>query len=119
MAEPVLIVGSMALDDIETPFGTAAGTVGGAATYAALAASLLAPVRLTGVIGDDFPRAVMDDLAARGVDLSGVQVVPGGRSFRWAGRYHFDMNTRDTLFTDLGVFADFSPVLPPAWFDTP
>lgn len=119
MAEPVLIVGSMALDDIETPFGAVRGVVGGAGTYAAFAASLLAPVRLTGVVGDDFPSSVLDDLASRGVDLAGVQVVPGGQSFRWSGRYHFDMNTRDTLFTALGVFADFSPVLPPAWLDTP
>lgn len=119
MAEPVLIVGSMALDDIETPFGAAKNAVGGAATYAAFAASLLAPVRLTGVVGDDFPSSALADLSARGVDLAGVQVISGGRSFRWGGRYDFDMNIRETLFTDLGVFADFSPVLPPAWLDTP
>ena len=119
MAEPVLIVGSMALDDIETPFGGVRGAVGGAGTYAALAASLLAPVRLTGIVGEDFPASALADLASRGIDLGGVEIVPGGRSFRWGGRYHFDMNTRETLYTDLGVFANFSPELPLGWADTP
>jgi sugar/nucleoside kinase (ribokinase family) len=115
----VLIVGSMALDTIETPFGRRDDAVGGAGTYAGLAASLVAPVRLVGVVGDDFPRDAMDDLAARGVDLAGVETVPGGKSFRWGGVYHFDMNTRDTLFTELNVFADFNPRIPDAWRQTP
>jgi sugar/nucleoside kinase (ribokinase family) len=109
----------MALDTIETPFGRRDDAVGGAGTYAGLAASILAPVRLVGVVGDDFPRAAMDDLASRGVDLAGVETIPGGKSFRWGGVYRFDMNTRDTLFTELNVFADFNPQIPADWRETP
>ncbi len=119
MSEPVLIVGSIALDTIETPFGRVEEEVGGAGVFASLAASLLVPVRLVGVVGDDFPSEALDQLRRRGVDISGVKIVPGGRSFRWGGRYGYDMNTRDTLFTELGVFADFNPEIPEAWRDTP
>jgi sugar/nucleoside kinase (ribokinase family) len=118
MADPVLIVGSLALDDIETPIGRQRDVVGGAAYYGALAASLFAPVRLVGVVGDDFPQEALGLLASRGVDLSGVETVEGGASFRWSGRYHTDMNVRDTLDTQLNVFADFNPVLPPQYRDS-
>ncbi len=111
----MLIVGSLALDTIETPFGRVEDVVGGAGTYASMVASLLAPVRLVGVIGDDFPREMLEYLASRGVDLAGVEIVPGGKSFRWGGRYGYDMNARDTLFTELNVFANFNPKIPEAW----
>ena len=110
----VLVVGSLALDTVETPFGRVEEALGGAGLYAATAASLLAPVHLVGVIGDDFPRQALDDLARRGVVLDGVQTVEGGKSFRWSGRYEYDMNEADTLETQLNVFADFDPVLPEA-----
>lgn len=119
MSSPVLVVGSVALDTVETPFGKLERGVGGAGTYAAYAASLLAPVRLVGVIGDDFPQATLEGLAARGVDLAGVERVAGGKSFHWAGRYNYDMNSRDTLATDLNVFGDFNPQLSAAYRETP
>jgi len=114
MAE-VLIVGSMALDAVETPFGKAENIVGGAGVYAAIAASFFAPVNLIGVVGDDYPQESLDFLADRGVCLDGVQVVPGGKTFRWAGRYEYDMNSAETLDTQLGVFADFAPQVPESY----
>lgn len=119
MSSPVLIVGSVALDSVETPFGKVERAIGGAGTYASVAASLLAPVRLVGIIGDDFPQDALDMLAARGVDLQGVERVAGGKSFHWSGRYHDDMNTRDTVATELNVFADFNPRLPEGYRETP
>jgi sugar/nucleoside kinase (ribokinase family) len=114
----ILVVGSVALDRIETPFGKVDRTLGGAATYFAAAASLFQPVRLVGVIGDDFPEESLDFLKQRGVDLEGLEREEG-ESFFWAGRYHYDLNTRDTLETRLGVFGDFQPRVPPAYRDTP
>lgn len=114
----MLIVGSLALDTIETPFGRVDDAVGGAGTYAGLAASLLSPVRLVGAVGGDFPREALAVLGERQVDLAGVEIIEGGKSFRWGGRYDFDMNTRDTLFTELGVFADFDPQIPEPWRTT-
>ncbi|MCD6350868.1 MAG: sugar kinase, partial [Armatimonadetes bacterium] len=114
----VLVVGSLALDTIETPFGRVEEAVGGAGTYAGLAALPLAPVRLVGAVGDDFPRQALEELRSRGADLAGVEVIEGGKTFRWGGRYDFDMNTRETLFTELGVFADFDPVIPDQWRQT-
>ena len=110
----ILVVGSVATDRIETPFGTAEGTLGGAATYFAAAASLFHPVQLVGVIGDDFPEAELEFLTERGVDLSGLERAEG-ESFFWSGRYHYDLNSRDTLETRLGVFADFRPKIPPTF----
>lgn len=110
----ILVVGSVALDRIETPFGVADRALGGAATYFAAAASLFHPVQLVGVIGDDFPEDRLEFLAARGVDLGGLERA-AGESFFWSGRYHYDLNTRDTLETRLGVFADFKPKIPPAF----
>jgi len=110
----ILCVGSVALDSVETPFGKAERVVGGSAVYFAAAATLFQPVRLVGVVGSDYPMGSLDFLARRGGDLSGIEQVDGD-SFFWAGRYHFDLNTRDTLETRLGVFADFHPRIPDAW----
>jgi sugar/nucleoside kinase (ribokinase family) len=110
----ITVVGSVALDTIETPFGSADNVLGGATSYFSMAASLYTPVNLVAVVGDDFPPAYLDYFQQRRVNLQGLQRVPG-RTFRWGGRYHLDMNTRDTLFTELGVFADFHPSLPEAY----
>lgn len=110
----ILCVGSVALDSVETPFGKAERVVGGSAVYFAAAATLFQPVRLVGVVGQDYPMDALDFIVRRGGDLSGVEQVEGD-SFFWAGRYHFDLNTRDTLETRLGVFADFQPRIPDAW----
>ena len=107
----LVCVGSIGLDTLETPFGRAEGVLGGSASYFTLAASLYLPVRLVAVVGDDFPTEHVALLEAHGIDLDGLEQVPGP-TFRWGGRYHYDMNTRDTLFTELGVFADFHPRLP-------
>ena len=118
MSDPILVVGSVALDTIETPFTTRADVLGGAAAPFSAAASLFAPVRLVGVIGDDFPVASLDFLRQRGVDLDGLVVAPG-RSFRWHGRYHLDMDHRDTVELDLGVYEGYRPELPEHYRDTP
>ncbi len=107
----ILVVGSVALDSLETPFGTADRVLGGAATYFSLAASLYAPVNVVGVVGSDFPEEHLALLRSRGIDLEGLQVREG-RTFFWAGRYSFDLNTAETLDTQLNVFATFHPVLP-------
>ncbi len=107
----VLVVGSVALDDIETPFGREDDVLGGTAVYFSAAASLFARVQLVGIVGDDYPLEKLDFLEERGVDFSGL-VRHDGESFRWGGRYHYDMNTRDTTYTKLGVFAEFRPELP-------
>ncbi len=106
----IAVVGSVALDTIETPTGRAADVLGGSATHFAVAASYFAPVHLVAVVGEDFPPAARDFLAARGIDLAGLEVRPG-RTFRWTGRYHEDMNVRDTLDLQLNVFANFQPRL--------
>lgn len=106
-----LIVGSVALDTVETAFGRAEEVLGGSASFFAAAASLYQPVQVVAVVGDDFPLAELDFLRERGVDLSGLQVAPG-ESFRWGGTYNADFSARETTFTTLGVFADFSPVIP-------
>ena len=115
MAESVLIVGTLALDDVETPFCRQDNIVGGAAYYSAIAASLFAPVNLVSIVADDFPQQALAMLADRGVDLAGVEIVEGGKSFHWAGRYEADMSTRETLDTQLNVLADFNPVLPESY----
>lgn len=109
----LLTVGTVAFDDIETPLGKADRIVGGAATYIGLAASYFTDdLQLVSVIGDDFPQDVLNQLSDRGVNLEGLQVKEGEKSFFWAGRYHDNMNERDTLDTQLNVLADFDPVLP-------
>jgi sugar/nucleoside kinase (ribokinase family) len=117
-ADHVLIVGSMAFDDLELPSVNAKDVVGGAATYAAYAASLFSPVRIVAVVGDDFPKAVLEELAGRDVDVSGVEHA-SGKTFRWAGRYAANLASRETLDTQLNVFADFRPKLPPSYSDSP
>lgn len=109
----LLVVGSVALDSIFTPFGETADDLGGSAVYFSVAAALLAPVRVVGVIGKDYPTQELDRLAARGIDWSGVERADG-ESFRWKGKYSYDLQSRETLETRLGVFADFHPKLPPA-----
>lgn len=112
----IVVVGSMAFDDVETPYGKVTNVIGGAATYFGVAASFFCPVKAVAVVGRDFPQAELDFLAARGIDLSGVTIADGP-TFRWSGRYHEDMNQRDTLDLQLNVFADFRPVLPESYRD--
>ena len=115
----LLVIGTVAFDDIETPFGRAEKIVGGAATYIAWAASYFTGgIRLVSIIGDDFDMSELEALKERGVDTSGIKIVEGGKSFFWAGRYHHNLNARDTLITDLNVLADFDPVLPPEYRDS-
>jgi Sugar kinases, ribokinase family len=110
------VVGTMAFDDIETPFGKSDKIVGGSASYIAWAASnFVQPVNQVSVIGGDFPQAELDALTKRGVALEGVQVKKDEKSFYWAGKYHLDMNSRDTLVTELNVLADFEPVIPASY----
>jgi sugar/nucleoside kinase (ribokinase family) len=113
----ILVVGSVALDSVETPFGSADRVIGGSAVFFAAAATFLCPVRLVGVVGDDYPFERLDFLTERGADLSGVERAEG-ESFFWAGRYTYDLNSRDTLETRLGVFADFKPRVPDAFRDS-
>lgn len=109
----LLVVGSVALDDVETPFGKVEAALGGSAVYIAVSASYFAaPVRLVAVVGGDFPRKHLEFLEERTIDLDGLQVVEPGKTFRWGGRYHYDLNTRDTLFTRLNVFEKFDPIVP-------
>jgi sugar/nucleoside kinase (ribokinase family) len=116
----LITVGTVAFDRIETPFGVAEKTVGGAATYISLAAScFLERMGLVSVVGDDFPTDVMEQLEERGVDLKGLEVLKGKESFFWAGRYHYDMNTRDTLETRLNVLLDLDPKLPEEYATAP
>jgi sugar/nucleoside kinase (ribokinase family) len=110
----VLVVGSIGLDTLETPFGRADEVLGGSASYFSLAASLYVPVQLVAVVGDDFPRQHVELFEAKGIDLDGLERV-SGPTFRWGGKYHYDLNSRDTLFTELGVFADFHPKLPQSY----
>ncbi|MGD2069782.1 MAG: PfkB family carbohydrate kinase [Gemmatimonadota bacterium] len=112
----ILVVGSVALDTVETPFGKAERVLGGSANFFAAAASLFGRVQVVGVVGDDYPLDELTFLTDRGVDISGVERVEG-ESFFWAGRYDYDLNSRDTLETRLGVFADFRPVVPEGFRD--
>ena len=113
-----VIVGTVAFDAIETPFGKTDRVVGGSATYISLAASYFAGqandpnIGIVSVVGDDFPQEMIERFHAKGVDTAGMEVKAGEKSFFWSGKYHMDMNSRDTLVTDLNVLADFDPVLP-------
>jgi sugar/nucleoside kinase (ribokinase family) len=112
----LISVGTMAFDAIETPFGKVDQIIGGSATYVAYAASnFVTPIQQVSIVGNDFPRTELDELEKRGVQLEGIQVVPDKKSFFWSGRYHLDMNTRDTLVTDLNVLADFNPIIPDSY----
>ena len=114
----VITVGTMAFDAIETPFGKVDKIVGGSATYVAYAASnFVQPIRQISIVGYDFPKEEMEELEKRGVDLEGVVIVPDKKSFFWSGKYHIDMNTRDTLVTDLNVLQDFDPLVPESYQD--
>lgn len=113
----LLVVGSVALDTVETPFGIANDALGGSATFFSAAASLFCKVQLVGVVGSDYPTADLQFLAQRGVDLEGLERVEG-ESFRWAGVYSYDLNSRETRETRLGVFADFKPRLPDHFRDS-
>ena len=114
----LLVVGSVAYDGIETPHGKVDRILGGAATYIALAASYFTRTNLVGVVGDDFAKEDFDFLASRNIDLTGLERAPG-RTFFWSGVYSHDMNERQTLATELNVFADFQPKLPEAYRDAP
>jgi sugar/nucleoside kinase (ribokinase family) len=107
----ILVVGSVALDTVETPFTKVNETLGGAASYFTTAASLYDQVNLVAIVGSDFPREHLDFWRQRPVNLDGLQIKKG-RTFRWTARYHMDMNARDTLDTQLGVYADFHPIIP-------
>ena len=112
----VLVVGTVAFDTIETPFGRADRILGGSATYASLAARVVgAPVQLSAVVGGDFPETHVQALVDHGVDVEGLVRDPEGETFFWAGRYHYDLNTRDTLATHLNVLATFEPDLPASY----
>jgi sugar/nucleoside kinase (ribokinase family) len=114
-AAAVLVVGSVAYDDIITPFASGERILGGSASYASLATSYFAPTRLVGVVGHDFAPRDLDRLRARGIDLTGLQVDSSGPTFHWKGRYHENFNRRDTLELNLNVFERFRPTLPPAY----
>ncbi|MEJ0083326.1 MAG: hypothetical protein WDM78_20780 [Puia sp.] len=112
----LICVGSMAYDAIETPFGKREKIVGGAATYAAYAAAnIVKPINLVSIIGNDFEESEIESLEAKGCSFEGVERVKDKKSFFWSGRYHLDMNTRDTLVTDLNVLGDFNPVIPDSY----
>jgi sugar/nucleoside kinase (ribokinase family) len=113
----LLVVGSVALDSLETPFGRREEILGGSASYFSTCASFFGPTRVVAVVGEDFPQEHLDFLASRGADLAGLVRKPG-RTFRWKGRYEFDLNTAHTLDTQLNVFADFQPDLPAAYRDS-
>ena len=114
----LVVVGTVAFDAIETPFGKTDKIIGGAATYSGLAASFFTrSIKLVSVDGDDFPNDFIEGLNKRGISTEGLQVKNGQKSFFWAGRYHIDMNTRDTLDTQLNVLLDFDPVIPESYQD--
>ena len=114
----LLVAGWVALDEIETPFARVGQSLGGSATCAALAAALFTDVRLLAAVGEDFPADERRKLEGRGIDLAGLSTVAGGRTSRWGARYRYDMNTRDTLYTELGVNDGWRPTLPVGWEDS-
>lgn len=112
----LLVVGSLALDTIETPFGKAEDVLGGSAVYISVSASyFVEPVRLVGVVGSDFPKSAIEFLENKNIDLAGLQIIDTGKTFRWGGKYHYDLNVRDTLYTHLNVFEHFKPVIPESY----
>jgi len=118
VAQSLLVVGSIAFDTVRTPFGEARDVLGGSATYSCVAAALYSPVRLVGVVGEDFPDEYRRVLESRRIDTTGLQVVEGGKTFRWSGSYEGDMNEAVTEDVRLNVFGDFKPVIPEAWRQT-
>jgi sugar/nucleoside kinase (ribokinase family) len=115
----ILVVGSVAFDSVETPFGKAEEVLGGSATYFSTAASFFAEVGLVAVVGEDFPDEHASMLKQKGVDIEGLKKVAGGKTFRWRGRYDYDLNQAHTLATHLNVFSDFDPTIPEAYKDAP
>lgn len=114
----LVVIGTMAFDALETPFGKVDRIIGGSATYVAWSASnFYQPIKQVSIVGGDFPQEEIKKLEERGVHFEGVEVVQDGKSFFWSGRYHMDMNTRDTLVTDLNVLAQFNPQLPESYQD--
>ena len=114
----LLIVGTVAFDAIETPFGKTDKILGGAATFIGLSASYFnVKSAIVSVVGEDFPQEYLDLLTARNIDISGIEIVKGGKTFFWSGKYHNDLNSRDTLITELNVLADFNPVVPQEYKD--
>lgn len=112
----LLTIGTVAFDSIETPFGKAEKVIGGACTYISYAASyFIKDINLSAIVGGDFPQIEIDALKERGVNLEGLEIKEDGKSFFWAGKYHYNMNQRDTLITDLNVLADFNPILPESY----
>ncbi|HMA63055.1 MAG TPA: PfkB family carbohydrate kinase [bacterium] len=118
MKNSVLVVGSVALDDIETVSGSRNDVVGGSAVYFSFAGSFFSNVRLVGVAGDDFPKKTIKKMESRNIDTQGLQIQKG-KTFKWGGKYHDDMNGRDTLYTHLNVFENFSPEIPAKFKETP
>jgi len=114
----LLVIGSLGLDTVETPFGVVENVCGGTAVFCSVSASHFTKVNLVGVVGEDFPPADINFLRSRGVDLDGLEIKPG-KSFCWGGKYGFDLNSRDTLFTHLNVFETFNPRIPEKYRDTP
>ncbi|MFZ2324716.1 MAG: PfkB family carbohydrate kinase [Ignavibacteriaceae bacterium] len=109
----LLVVGSLGLDTVSTPFDKVEDALGGSATYISLSSSYFGgPVELVGIVGSDFPKKYIDTLSEHSVDLEGLQIIEGGKTFRWSGKYHYDLNVRDTLLTELNVFEKFDPVIP-------
>ena len=109
----ILVIGSVAFDSLETPYGKAERVIGGSGTYISWAASYFhQPILLQSIVGEDFPKSEIVALENRGVVTTGLEIVVGKKSFFWAGRYHENMNSRDTLITELNVLADFDPKLP-------
>lgn len=114
----LLIVGTVAFDAIETPFGKTDKILGGAATFIGLSASYFnVKSAIVSVVGEDFPQEYLDLLTSRNIDISGIEIVKGGKTFFWSGKYHNDLNSRDTLITELNVLADFNPVVPQDYKD--
>ncbi|CAM3391257.1 PfkB family carbohydrate kinase [Aquirufa ecclesiirivi] len=114
----LLSIGTVAFDALETPYGKTDKIIGGSCTYISLSAAFFLPkVNVVAVVGDDFPKEYMETLEEKGIDLTGLQIKEGEKTFFWAGKYHNNMNTRDTLVTDLNVLADFQPVIPASYQD--
>lgn len=112
----LLIVGSVGLDTVETPFDKVENALGGSATYTSLAASYFtAPINFVGIVGEDFEQKHINILEEHDINLDGLEIVNGGKTFRWGGKYHYDLNVRDTLFTELNVFEHFDPKIPEKW----
>lgn len=114
----VLVVGSIGLDTVKTPVEEHADLLGGSASYAAVGASFFSKVNLVGIVGDDFPKPHVEYFGHRSIDLEGLQIVPG-KTFRWSGEYHWDLNTRETRSVELNVFEHFTPTLPQSYANTP